>query len=201
MIPSRKGVPRNGGLKGCLLAVVWVVVLLLATNIAAGYAFDDSPSNGFIRELRWGAAAHDVDGLWSGESCEDGPDILAELVFNRPLFQLLAGTAYPNAGISINTRGDTSKIYGGLLLQWEPTKSIFFSTGVGLAFHDGKRDTNGTDRKSLGSNVLFRIPVEFGVAINRHHRIIIVFDHISNAGLAQPNEGLDALGVMYGYRF
>jgi hypothetical protein len=30
---------------------------------------------------------------------------------------------------------------------------------------------------------------------------LVTFDHISNAELASPNEGLDTLGVRYGYRF
>jgi hypothetical protein len=28
-----------------------------------------------------------------------------------------------------------------------------------------------------------------------------MFDHISNAYLASPNEGMDTLGVRYGYQF
>ncbi len=29
----------------------------------------------------------------------------------------------------------------------------------------------------------------------------VLFDHISNANLAVPNEGMDSLGIRYGYRF
>jgi hypothetical protein len=104
-------------------------------------------------------------------------------------------------GASLNTRGDTSKIYGGFLLQWEPDSAFFFSTGLDLALHDGRLDTDSADRKSLGSRVLFRIPIEIGYALNRRHRIILAFDHISNAYLASPNEGMDTLGLVYGYRF
>ena len=166
-----------------------------------GCAFDDASTQGLIRELRCGVAAHDVDGLWSGSSREKGPDIYAEAIFDRPLFRLFSATAYPDVGASVNTRSDTSKIFGGLLLQWEPSGPFFFSTGMGLALHDGKRDTASTDRKSLGSRVLFRIPVEIGYAFTRRHRIMILFDHISNAYLASPNEGMDTLGILYGYRF
>jgi len=181
------------------VSVGTIFVFLAAVN--GGYAFDDPSPDGPIREIRCGVAAHDVDGLWSGASYEKGPDILAEMVFNRPLFQLFSGTAYPDAGASINTRGHTSKIFGGLLLQWNPAGPFFCSTGVGLAWHNGERDSDRRDRKSLGSQVLFRIPIEIGLAVTRHHRFMIVFDHISNAGLARPNEGLDTLGVMYGYAF
>ena len=183
-----------------LYATVCTALFLLAV-VDEGCAFDDPSIRGLIRELRCGVAAHDVDGLWSGSSKEKGPDIHVEALFNRPLFRLFSATAYPNGGASINTRGDTSKIFGGLLLQWEPSGSFFFSTGIGLVLHNGKRDTASTDRKSLGSRLLFRIPVEIGYAITRHHRVMILFDHVSNAYLASPNEGMDTLGILYGYRF
>lgn len=178
----------------------WTLALVLMMA-HGGNAFDRPSSAGPVRALRVGLAAHDVDGLWSGESREHGPDLCAEVIFNRPMFHLLSATAYPNVGASLNTRGDTSKIYGGFLLQWEPDSAFFFSTGLGLALHDGRRDTDSADRKSLGSRVLFRIPIEIGYAVNRRHRIILAFDHISNAYLASPNEGMDTLGLVYGYRF
>jgi len=184
--------------------VLWTTVctvLFLLTAFCEGYAFDDLSTRRLIREIRCGVAAHDVDGLWSGSSKEKGPDIHAEAIFDRPLFRLFDATAYPNVGASVNTRGHTSKIFGGLLLQWEPSGPFFFSTGAGLALHDGKLDTASSDRKSLGSRVLFRIPVEIGYALTRNHRIAILFDHVSNLYLASPNKGMDTLGIVYGYRF
>jgi len=178
----------------------WTLALVLMMA-HGGYAFDPPSPAGPIRAFRVGLAAHDVGGLWSGESTEKGPDLYAEVIFNRSLFHLLSATAYPNVGASLNTRNDTSKVYGGFLLQWEPASAFFFSTGLGLALHDGRRDTDSADRKSLGSQVLFRIPIEIGYTVNRQHRIILAFDHISNAYLASPNEGMDTLGLVYGYRF
>ena len=179
---------------------LWTLVLFLMMA-GGGYAFDKTSPAGPVRELRVGLAAHDVGGLWSGESKEKGPNICAEVIFNRSLFHLLSATAYPNVGASLNTRSDTSKVYGGFLLQWEPASALFFSTGLGLSLHNGRRDTDSANRKSLGSRVLFRIPIEIGYAVNRRHRIIFAFDHVSNAYLASPNEGMDTLGLVYGYRF
>ena len=177
--------------------------LLLLTILLAdsGYAFDANTLANPIRELRVGVAAHDVNGLWSGDSKEKGPDLCAEIIIGWRLFHFLGATAYPNAGISINTQGDTSKIYGGFLVQWEWRDSFTFSTGLGLTVHDGETDTDSVDKKSLGAQVLFRIPIEVGYAIFPNHQITIAFDHISNAYLATPNEGLDTVGVFYGYRF
>ncbi|WP_372677782.1 acyloxyacyl hydrolase [Desulfosarcina sp.] len=176
----------------------WVIFSMMA---AGGYPFEPPSPTGPVRALRVGMLAHDVDGLWSGESKEEGPDLCIEVIFNRPLFHLLTATAYPEAGVSLNTQGDTSKMYGGFLLRWEPESSFFFSTGLGLALHDGQRHSDSANRKALGSRVLFRIPIEIGYAVNYHHRIMLAFAHASNAGLASPNEGLDTLGLVYEYRY
>jgi hypothetical protein len=78
---------------------------------------------------------------------------------------------------------------------------LFFAPGVGAAVHDGNLDERERHQKRLGSRVLFRIPVEIGYAFGAHHRLMFAFDHVSNAGLADPNQGLDTVGVRYGYRF
>ena len=180
--------------------VLWSAILVLTLSGGAS-AFEQPLPNGPIREMRIGLAAHDVDGLWSGDSKEKGPDLCAEVVFNRSLFNLLYAEAYPNMGLTINTRGDTSKVFGGFRLEWQPLAPLTVSTGLGIALHSGKRDTDLADRKSLGSQVLFRVPIEIGWGFNLHHRLTLVFDHISNAYLFSPNEGMDTLGLMYGYRF
>ena len=67
-----------------------------------------------LHEIRVGVLAHDVDGLWSGSRREDGIDLNGELIFSHPTFSLLSGNVRPNLGVSINTQGDTSKLYGGM---------------------------------------------------------------------------------------
>jgi hypothetical protein len=167
----------------------------------SGFAFEQHFLAVSLREIRFGLAAHDVDGLWSSDSKEEGPNICAEAILKHTLFILLSATAHPNVGVNFNTQGDTSKVYAGFLLQWESDSALFFSTGLGLALHNGETDVRSDQKKSLGSRLLFRIPIEVGYAFDRHHRIIFAFDHLSNGYLASPNEGMDSLGLIYGYRF
>ena len=127
--------------------------------------------------------------------------INAEIIFGHPGFSLLSGNINPNFGLSVNTQGDTSSLYGGILWEWETQSGVFFDLGLGAAVHNGELETDDEDKKSLGSRVLFRIPIELGYSITTHHRISILFVHMSNANLADPNQGLDELGVRYGYRF
>ena len=154
-----------------------------------------------IREVRIGLLAHDVDGLWSGDSREEGTDINAEMVF-CPTWAILGGVVRPNLGISINDSGDTSKVYGGGLWEYSWNNGFFLDIGGGIAVHNGETDdTSKTDKKYLGSSILFRITFEAGFTIEKHHRISMMFDHISNGYLADPNDGLDTLGIRYGYLF
>jgi hypothetical protein len=152
-------------------------------------------------EVRIGILAHDVDNLWSGTSVEDGIDLNAELIFARPGIAVFSGNIRPNIGVSVNSQGATSKLYAGILWEIEGRTGLFFDIGLGLALHNGELQTENPDRKQLGSRVLFRVPIEFGYALSEHHRIAVSFDHISNAYLANPNEGMDTLGVRYCYRF
>lgn len=154
-----------------------------------------------LHEIRIGVLKHDVDNMWSGFSREDGVDYNGEVIFT-PEYTLLGGTLRPNLGFSLNDSGDTSKIYGGGILEYTWRNGIFFDTAVGLAVHDGETDDqNRKDKKELGSTLLFRVSFELGVTVADHHRLSVMFDHISNAYLADPNEGLDTLGVRYGYLF
>ena len=73
---------------------------------------------------------------------------------------------------------------------------------VVVAAHNGETDEgSGARMNQLGSPVLFRLAFEAGFTIGRSHAVSVLFDHISNAYLADPNEGLDTVGIRYGYRF
>jgi hypothetical protein len=183
--------------------LVFFMTLFAAVAIPATANESRSDKNrvDWLHVVRAGLLAHDVDNLWSGTRKEGGVDLNTEIIFSRPSFPFLSGNVRPNLGLSINTQGDTSKLYGGILWELETKSGLFVDLGVGIAVHNGELDTNKEDKKSLGSRVLLRIPFEIGSLIAEHYEISILFDHISNAYLADPNEGLDTLGLRFGYRF
>jgi hypothetical protein len=187
------------------IIVTSITFLLLCTSlVTASGGTEPTPDKngaGWLHEIRAGVLAHDVDNLWSQTSKEDGFDLNGEIIFSRPSLPLLSGNVRPNLGLTVNTQGYTSKLYGGILWELQTKSGIFFDLGIGLAVHNGELDTNEEDKKSLGSRILFRIPIELGYTFNRHHRISVLFDHVSNAYLATPNEGLDTVGLRYGYQF
>jgi hypothetical protein len=188
---------------GSRLLLAAALGALVGRPAGAGEAEQAEPPalGGWLHEVRLGVAAHDVDELWSGERKEHGADWSAELTLLRTGLVLPLGAVRPNLGFAINDHGDTSKVYAGALWEIESPIGVFFATGVGAAVHDGNLDKYEHDRKRLGSRVLFRIPIEVGYAFGAHHRLMFAFDHVSNASLAEPNQGLDTVGVRYGYRF
>jgi hypothetical protein len=166
------------------------------SSISPSSAFADS----IVHEMLVGVLSHDID-VWGGSGREDGTDFNAELQFS-PSVQLFGGTLRPVLGITLNNSGNTSKIYGGGNLQYIWRNNYFLELGAGLAAHNGEIDESGpTDKNQLGSPICFRVVFEAGVTVANHHRLSLMFDHISNAYLADPNEGLDTFGIRYGYLF
>lgn len=182
--------------RNCLIRLFFVFI----TGPAALLTVTSGQAASVIDEFRVGLLYHDF-GVWSGTSREEGIDVNAELVFS-PSWSILGGEIHPVAGLSLNDRGDTSKIYVSGVYEYTWNNGAFIDLGLGLTLHNGETDDQQVEDKNLlGSPVLFRISIEPGFTFNIHHRVSLMFDHVSNGYLAEPNEGLDTLGIRYGYRF
>ena len=162
------------------------LALVLAALAPAASGADPSAEGGWLAEVRGGVLSHDTGGLWSGDHVEHGFDLNGELIFRRGSLPLGAGALRPHLGATWRLAADSG---------------AFFELGLGAAVHDGELETTKKDQKELGSRLLFRIPIEVGFAFGEHHSLSLFFDHVSNAGLADENEGLDTLGLRYGHRF
>lgn len=166
-------------------------------------AASPSLAGDLLYALKIGVLAHDVPDLWSGFQAErDAADINIEAQF-AAAWALPWGAIRPVIGGTINTRGDTSHVYIDARWQIECPSRIFFEVGLGAAVHDGELGGPGADpdKKWLGSRVLLHIPVEVGVHLDAHSDLSVYFEHTSNAYTQDDNEGLDRIGVRYGYRF
>ena len=155
--------------------------------------------NGILSELRLGAMAHDVGAF--GRQEEDGINLNVEFMFVSPEFLSAIWSPRPHAGFSVNSSSGTNQAYLGLTWTWEFLGKMFAEASFGGAYHDGETVTNDLKRKSLGCKVLFRESVSLGYNLTEAHNLSLMLDHISSAKLCDPNEGLDTLGLRYGYRF
>ena len=155
----------------------------------------------FIDEARIGVLAHDVPGLWSGWRIENRlPDFNAELIFS-PSVNFLGGTIRPAIGGTVNTAGGTSKGYVDARWEYNTSLGVFFGLGIGGAVHNGYLTPTSLDHKALGSRVLFHIPAEIGFRFEGGHTLSLYFEHTSNGYTQKSNEGLDDLGIRYGFKF
>lgn len=165
---------------------------------------------GVISEVKVGGLAHDIGFL--GSNIEPGPDLMAEIVFVAPdlyrgsseiLDRLLEPT--PHLGVQVNLEGATSQLYAGLTWTAYPFEGfgvpLWIAGHAGGTVHDGELRSVEPDEKSLGSRVLFRLAAEVGYDVTENIRVSIYYDHESNAGLAEENQGLNNAGLRLGWRF
>ncbi|NQU58537.1 MAG: acyloxyacyl hydrolase [Rhodospirillales bacterium] len=176
-----------------VLKITLFVLCLLAVPLGAR-------ADELLHEMKIGVLHHDQDNLWSNASRESGIDGNIELIFNADI-PLWTGNVRPALGASLNATGGTSKLYGAARWEIAIGENGLFTLGVGGAVHNGETALVSNNKKALGSKVLFYFPIEAGYRINERDTVSLFFDHVSNAWLAAPNEGMDTLGIRYGIRF
>jgi lipid A 3-O-deacylase len=182
------------------LASVVALVLLLGTQARA-----EDPH--FIHELKLGLLGHDQSFLISHSRREKhlGLDFSADITFTPYLsVPYFGGKIRPALGATFSPIGTNLgyidaryEIEGPFRLP----SNLFFMLGLGAAIHNGNQQFEAEDRKAFGTRVLFHIPAEMGWRFDHHHSVALYFEHVSNANLGTPNEGMDNMGVRYGYRF
>lgn len=177
------------------------LVGLASCALVLGLSAPAASAQGILHELKIGGLYHDSPELWSGFQLERRSiDINVEALFG-PHIDLLWGAIRPMVGATISTVGATSKAYAGARWEIETNSGLFFGLGLGGAVHDGKLRITDVDRKALGSRLLFHIPIEVGWRWDGHNSLSFYFEHSSNAYTQDHNEGLDGVGMRYGYRF
>jgi lipid A 3-O-deacylase len=180
--------------------ILWgIVCALMALPALAG---ERETRGGFIHEIKVGAQAHDIPYMWSGFHKEPySVDLNLEAQFSAHVV-LWRGAIRPMIGTTINFDGNTSKAYAGARWQWErPSSNMFFALGLAVAVHNGETFSSDPEDKQLGRRVLFHDSIELGYRFDAHRSVSLFYEHISNASTADKNQGLDTLGVRYGYRF
>lgn len=175
-------------------AQLLVFLLLVVIAVPA-----DAGESTFLSEVRGGLYSHDID-FWSFNR-EQGVDVNGEVLFISPEFLSALFAPRPHLGATLNTAGDTSHVYAGLTWEYDLTSDFFVDLNLGGSAHNGKLDTDDDDRKSFGSSLLFRVGGAVGYRLTSNWNISLQYEHMSNAYLSDPNEGMDNLGVRLGYRF
>ena len=148
-----------------------------------------------IYAIKGGLLAHSTGPLSSGK--ESGVDINVEVLF---MDELLKG--HLSVGADVNTNADTSFVYSGLSWEGKFYKYIHLGAFFGLGLHNGDLDKSGSEKRQLGTRVVFREALEIGLYLKEDISVSFMYDHYSNAGLAgKRNQGNDNLGLRLSYYF
>ncbi len=165
---------------------------------AGAFPAQAQDDNRFISEIRIGALAHDTGPFTDRK--ERSPALNAEILFGS-VGMLGKGVLRPHIGGSMTTGGKTDQVYAGLSSTWPVMNWGFFELSLGGMAHSGNTNEGEPGRKDLGCHVLFRGSVSGGIYLGPHHSLSVMLDHASNANLCKKNEGLESVGVRYGFRF
>ena len=160
----------------------------------------ENENSGYLYALRGGILAHDINLFAHSE--ESGVDLNLEILFTSPGWLEWLWAPHPHIGIAIHSQGDTHQLYSGLTWEKIFSNNIFINLGLGLTLHSGNRKgSQHYNGKEMGCALLFREALEVGYQIDQHHSFSLIFFHISNAELYSENDGMNHLGLRYGYSF
>ena len=176
------------------ILVVAVLSGLLFANAASANEF--TLKNG---QFRVGAATHGI------ASAETGT-IDANVEWLMPAFDFGstgAFTLHPHVGADINTQGRTSAGYAGFAGIVTLPGGLFVEADLGGSVNNGytSNPPSGSNRSELGCNALFREAFIVGVPLSDRLAVMAMAEHMSNANLCQPNNGITNVGVKLGYSF
>ena len=178
--------------------LLYLMIFLVCPNVVKS---ESVSTDALINEIRVGIMKHDV--ATNAQQHEDGQDFNSEFFFRAPRASLmeLMGSPRPSLGLSVNNSKNTSQFYTGLNWDVKFFDLLFLSFGVGGAVHNGELQSSDPDRQRLGSRALFRAAIAAGFKFNKRMNVSVLFDHVSNGRLAYPNNGLEKLGIQFGYTY
>jgi lipid A 3-O-deacylase len=169
-----------------------------------------SGSGKWISELRGGILKHSISPI-GHDAKETGVDGNLEVLFASPGWLSWLLKPRPQIGASFNgSNNNTDVLYAGLQWEWTFWKSFFFDFSFGGAVHNGELSYDASvvfpeyanRRRELGCRALFRESFELGWRFWERHNLSVMWSHYSHGGICgDQNEGLDNLGMRYGYRF
>jgi lipid A 3-O-deacylase len=172
------------------------LALLSSPALAGGFG-----TNADRSEARIGAAFYDT-GLLTRPVRISGAATNGEVLFASPGFLDVIGSPRPYVGLDLGFTTDPIHFfYAGFNWDYHFTQRFYVSGSVGGAVHTQTDLVNPPTQRALGSRVLFHLGAAIGYDFTPNLTGQIYTNHFSNAGLAHPNEGHDASGVRFGYRF
>ncbi len=185
------------------------LMMLVATPAMAQNLLDPHPLAGVVDELRIGLHAHDVHhaalpfsvNQWRLNQIED---ISFDLLFTSPDLDVFRwmGSPRPEVGATLTLGGKDSMAHLGLTWQLPIFETPVYLEGTfGAAIHDGALTGAAPGRKNFGCQVNFYERFGVGMHVSDNVTATLTYEHTSNNGWCQANDGLSNFGLRLGWKF
>jgi lipid A 3-O-deacylase len=195
-------------------ATIGLSLLLAIGAPAAGFAADIAPapasdaapvSSQFPPmwgwEVRGGLLVHDPLSPERGSLDVNG-EILAPVIFEASNPFWTQFIPHPDLGVSINTVGKTSNLYGGAAWNFDLPYRFFLGANFGVGVNDGKTGNSPPPGwNEIGCNWWFHESASVGYRVTPAWTLMVTVEHSSNAGFCSENRGLTNAGLRVGYQF
>jgi hypothetical protein len=153
-----------------------------------------------MMEIRFGAMAYDR-GFFSNDVFS-GAVINGEFLVRSPELLDAIGSPRPYIGFDAAIADDPVHFfYAGLNWDMSLTNRLYLSASLGGSINTAENLINPTTYKALGCRVLFHLGAAIGFDITPNVTVQAYTDHFSDANLCEKNNGAEATGIRFGYRF
>lgn len=192
--------------------IIGLVMLLGAGAVAPASAQDmlsPTPLAGWVDELRFGIQAYNVDyaalpfrvNEWNVSHIES---VSFDVLFKTPdvdAFRWI-GSPRPELGATLNLGGHESLAHLGLTWQLPIFDTPIYLEGTfGAAAHTGYNTGGPAGTKNFGCPVNFYERYGIGTKLGDNATATLSYEHTSNNGWCDANDGLSNFGLRVGWKF
>lgn len=108
---------------------------------------------------------------------------------------------HPELGADLNLNGKTSAVFAGFAAVAQLPANFLAEADLGVSANNGYTSGAPSGRLEVGCNALFREALGLGYRLTNQVSVMAVAEHMSNANLCQPNNGITNIGLRLGYSF
>lgn len=128
----------------------------------------------------------------------------ADVIFDSPDLFRWIGSPRPAVGTVVNLLGYESLVHAGLNWHWNLFDTpVYVEAGLGVGLHNGYLDNAPSEGfRELGCRTLIHWQYGVGTEISEDVTLTLQWQHLSNYIFGcYPNEGINNLGLVVGYKF
>lgn len=161
-----------------------------------------------LSEIRVGVAAHDAyDGFlpFTSEKYHFNgiTDVSFDAIFRSPDIDAFRwiGSPRPRIGATVSLQGLDSMAHAGLLWQVPLGDTFYLEAGFGAAINTGQLDGAQWPHRSFGCRIGFYESFGLGANLSPATTLTLTYEHTSNNGYCERNDGLSNIGLRLGFKF